>query len=34
MEQSVRWINDSATDLAYLKAVRRHLTDVLHLLEI
>ncbi|MFG3095571.1 aminoglycoside phosphotransferase family protein [Streptomyces sp. NPDC048202] len=34
MEQSVRWINDPATDPAYLKAVRRHLTDVLHLLEI
>jgi hypothetical protein len=34
MEQSIRWINDPATDPAYLKAVRRHLTDVLHLLEI
>ncbi|MFC8079114.1 phosphotransferase family protein [Streptomyces sp. NPDC057307] len=34
MEQSVRWINDPATDPAYTKAVRRHLTDVLDLLEI
>lgn len=34
MEQAIRWINDPATDPAYLKAVRRHLTDVLHLLEI
>ncbi|WP_327246790.1 aminoglycoside phosphotransferase family protein [Streptomyces sp. NBC_01320] len=34
MEQSIRWINDPATDPAYIKAVRRHLTDVLHLLEI
>ncbi|WP_399935697.1 phosphotransferase family protein [Streptomyces kanamyceticus] len=34
MEQSVRWINDPATDPAYIKAVRRHLTDVLHLLEV
>ncbi|MGW4561663.1 phosphotransferase family protein [Streptomyces sp. NPDC004561] len=34
MEQSIRWINDPATDPAYLKAVRRHLTDVLHLLEV
>ncbi|MFD7625012.1 phosphotransferase family protein [Streptomyces sp. NPDC059851] len=34
MEQSIRWINDPTTDPAYLKAVRRHLTDVLHLLEI
>ncbi|MFJ3900838.1 phosphotransferase family protein [Streptomyces sp. NPDC090025] len=34
MEQAVRWINDPATDPAYIKAVRRHLTDVLHLLEI
>ncbi|EST27331.1 phosphotransferase [Streptomyces roseochromogenus] len=34
MEQSIRWINDPATDLAYIKAVRRHLTDVLHLLEV
>lgn len=33
-EQSVGWINDSATDPAYIKAVRRHLTDVLHLLEV
>ncbi|MEU5023265.1 aminoglycoside phosphotransferase family protein [Streptomyces milbemycinicus] len=34
MEQSIRWIDDPATDPAYLKAVRRHLADVLHLLEI
>ncbi|MEV7434583.1 aminoglycoside phosphotransferase family protein [Streptomyces griseoviridis] len=34
MEQSVRWTDDPATDPAYSKAVRRHLTDVLHLLEI
>lgn len=34
MEQAVRWINDPATDPGYIKVVRRHLTDVLHLLEI
>lgn len=34
MEQAVRWIDDPATDPAYTKAVRRHLTDVLRLLEI
>ncbi|WP_369390159.1 aminoglycoside phosphotransferase family protein [Streptomyces sp. CG1] len=34
MEQSTRWINDPATDPAYIKSVRRHLTDVLHLLEV
>ncbi|MGM9336713.1 phosphotransferase family protein [Streptomyces murinus] len=34
MEQSIRWINDPATDPAYMKAVRRHLADVLHLLGI
>jgi hypothetical protein len=34
MEQSVHWINDPATDPAYTKTVRRHLTDVLHLLEV
>ncbi|MEU6605552.1 aminoglycoside phosphotransferase family protein [Streptomyces shenzhenensis] len=34
MEQSIRWINDPATDPAYIKAVRRHLTDILHLLKI
>ncbi|WP_328501655.1 aminoglycoside phosphotransferase family protein [Streptomyces sp. NBC_00457] len=34
MEQSIRWINDPATDPGYIKAVRRHLTDVLHLLEV
>ncbi|MEU5111460.1 aminoglycoside phosphotransferase family protein [Streptomyces longwoodensis] len=34
MEQSICWINDPATDPGYIKAVRRHLTDVLHLLEV
>ncbi|MEU8890354.1 aminoglycoside phosphotransferase family protein [Streptomyces sp. NPDC048442] len=34
MEQAVRWINDPATDPTYIKVVRRHLTDVAHLLEI
>lgn len=34
MEQSVRWIDDPATDPAYLRVVRRHLADVLHLLEV
>ncbi|MFF4349303.1 aminoglycoside phosphotransferase family protein [Streptomyces sp. NPDC001530] len=34
MEQSIRWINDPATDPAYIKAVRRHLTDVIRLLEV
>jgi hypothetical protein len=34
MEQSIRWIIDPATDPAYIKAVRRHLTDTLHLLEV
>ncbi|MEU9170864.1 aminoglycoside phosphotransferase family protein [Streptomyces sp. NPDC048420] len=34
MEQSIRWINDPATDPAYIKTVRRHLTDVLRLLEV
>ncbi|MGW1838653.1 phosphotransferase family protein [Streptomyces sp. NPDC002067] len=34
MEQSIRWIDDPATDPAYIKVVRRHLVDVLHLLEI
>jgi hypothetical protein len=34
MEQSIRWINDPATDPAYIKTVRRHLTDTLHLLEV
>ncbi|MFM9614782.1 aminoglycoside phosphotransferase family protein [Streptomyces niveiscabiei] len=34
MDQAVRWINDPATDPAYAKAVRRHLTDVLRLLDI
>lgn len=34
MEQSIRWIDDPATDPAYTKAVRRHLADVLDLLEI
>ncbi|MGW2342722.1 aminoglycoside phosphotransferase family protein [Streptomyces sp. NPDC001661] len=34
MEQAVRWINDPGTDPAYIKVVRRHLTDVLRLLEV
>ncbi|MDI3405608.1 phosphotransferase family protein [Streptomyces cavernicola] len=34
MEQSIRWIDDPATDPAYLKVVRRHLTDVARLLEV
>ncbi|MEV7412981.1 aminoglycoside phosphotransferase family protein [Streptomyces althioticus] len=34
MEQSIRWINDPATDPTYIKVVRRHLSDVLQLLEV
>ncbi|MFE9662925.1 aminoglycoside phosphotransferase family protein [Streptomyces sp. NPDC005955] len=34
MEQSVRWVDEPATDPLYLKVVRRHLDDVLHLLEV
>ncbi|MEV0446161.1 aminoglycoside phosphotransferase family protein [Streptomyces spectabilis] len=34
MEQSIRWINDPATDPTYTKVVRRHLTDALRLLEV
>ncbi|GGS63341.1 phosphotransferase [Streptomyces cinerochromogenes] len=34
MEQSIRWINDPATDPTYIKVVRRHLTDALQLLEV
>ncbi|MEU1624184.1 aminoglycoside phosphotransferase family protein [Streptomyces sp. NPDC020096] len=34
MEQAIRWINDPTTDPAYIKAVRRHLCDVVHLLEV
>lgn len=34
MEQSIRWINDPATDPTYIKVARRHLTDVLRLLEV
>ncbi|MEU4999688.1 aminoglycoside phosphotransferase family protein [Streptomyces sp. NPDC021622] len=34
MEQSIRWINDPATDPIYVKTVRRHLTDALQLLEV
>lgn len=33
MEQAIRWINDPTTDPAYLKVVRRHLTDAVRLLE-
>ncbi|MFJ5676792.1 aminoglycoside phosphotransferase family protein [Streptomyces sp. NPDC093097] len=34
MEQAIHWINDPSTDPAYLKTVRRHLTDILRLLEV
>jgi hypothetical protein len=34
MEQSVRWVDDPATDPVYLTTVRRHLADALHLLEV
>ncbi|MFI9773892.1 aminoglycoside phosphotransferase family protein [Streptomyces sp. NPDC051956] len=34
MEQSIRWINDPATDPTYIKVVRRHLSDVVQLLEV
>ncbi|MEV5752454.1 hypothetical protein AB0L00_31950 [Actinoallomurus sp. NPDC052308] len=33
MEQSVRWVNDPATDPAYVKTVQRHLNDATRLLE-
>ncbi|QIK06928.1 phosphotransferase [Streptomyces sp. ID38640] len=34
MEQAIRWINDPATDPGYIKVVRRHLADVLQLLDV
>ncbi|MCX4617940.1 phosphotransferase [Streptomyces mirabilis] len=34
MEQAVHWINDPAKDPAYIPVVRRHLTDVVQLLEV
>ncbi|GAA2650022.1 aminoglycoside phosphotransferase family protein [Streptomyces lunalinharesii] len=34
MEQAIRWINEPSTDPAYVKTVRRHLTDILQLLEV
>ncbi len=34
MEQAIRWINDPTSDPAYIKTVRRHLSDVVHLLEV
>ncbi|MET9695809.1 aminoglycoside phosphotransferase family protein [Streptomyces sp. NPDC006529] len=34
MEQAIRWINDPAKDPAYISAVRRHVGDVVHLLEV
>jgi len=34
MEQAIRWINDPATDPAYLAVVRRHLADAVDLLEV
>lgn len=34
LEQIVRWLDAPATDLASIKVVRRHLIDVLQLLEV
>lgn len=34
MEQAVRWIDDPAKDPAYIPVVRRHLNDVVQLLEV
>lgn len=34
MEQAIRWINDPAKDPAYISVVRRHLNDVVQLLEV
>ncbi|MEU9007390.1 hypothetical protein AB0D15_37185, partial [Streptomyces sp. NPDC048551] len=34
MEQAIRWINDPAQDGAYIPVVRRHLGDVVQLLEV
>ncbi|WP_419997053.1 aminoglycoside phosphotransferase family protein [Streptomyces boninensis] len=33
MEQAVHWVNDPASDPAYIKVVRRHLNDAVRLLE-
>ncbi|MEV7588988.1 aminoglycoside phosphotransferase family protein [Streptomyces sp. NPDC089922] len=33
MEQAIRWINDPTRDFAYIPVVRRHLNDVVRLLE-
>ncbi|WP_326649478.1 MULTISPECIES: aminoglycoside phosphotransferase family protein [unclassified Streptomyces] len=34
MDQAIRWINDPAKDPAYIPVVRRHLNDVVQLLEV
>ncbi|MEU9002873.1 aminoglycoside phosphotransferase family protein, partial [Streptomyces sp. NPDC048551] len=34
MEQAIRWINDPTRDFAYIPVVRRHLNDVVQLLEV
>ncbi|MER5887862.1 aminoglycoside phosphotransferase family protein [Streptomyces sp. NPDC001941] len=34
MEQAIRWIDDPSTDPAYVSVVRRHLGDVVRLLEV
>lgn len=34
MEQAIRWIDDPAKDPAYIPVVRRHLGDVVQLLEV
>ncbi|MFI5543397.1 aminoglycoside phosphotransferase family protein [Streptomyces sp. NPDC051815] len=34
MEQAIRWINDPTRDFAYIPVVRRHLNDVVRLLEV
>ncbi|WPW31151.1 phosphotransferase [Streptomyces atratus] len=34
MEQAIRWIDDPAKDPAYIPVVRRHLNDVVQLLEV
>ncbi|MGE7389582.1 aminoglycoside phosphotransferase family protein [Streptomyces sp. NPDC004126] len=34
MDQAIRWINDPTRDFAYIPVVRRHLNDVVQLLEV
>ncbi|MFF4948527.1 aminoglycoside phosphotransferase family protein [Streptomyces chattanoogensis] len=34
MEQAIRWINDPATDPGYVEVVRRHLADIVRLLDV